>query len=148
MFRRATTTTSRGRSRMGTVFVDTSGIYAFLVPEDTNHRASLRVAKELEAEGVSLVSTSYVVHETVALLQARSGVDAVRRFHEAVVPGMEVVWIDAETHGRGMSALLAARNRKVSLTDWTSFEVMRDRGIDRAFAFDPHFRRRGFRLLP
>ena len=43
--------------------------------------------------------------------------------------------------------LLAADKRNVSLTDWTSFEVMRDRGIDLAFAFDPGFAAQGFDVL-
>ncbi len=46
-----------------------------------------------------------------------------------------------------MAALLAADSRRKSLTDWSSFEIMRERGIVRAFAFDKHFREQGFQLL-
>jgi predicted nucleic acid-binding protein len=34
----------------------------------------------------------------------------------------------------------------VSFVDWVSFEVMRRRGLRRAFAFDPDFRAAGFEL--
>ena len=60
------------------------------------------------------------------------------------VPALEIVWITESLYQRAMAALLAAAKRGVSLTDWTSFEVMRERGIERAFAFDRHFAEQGF----
>jgi predicted nucleic acid-binding protein len=88
-----------------------------------------------------------VLQETVALLQARIGVAAVRTFQQSFAPALEVEWIDGPLYQRAMAALLAAGKRGVSLTDWTSFEVMRDRGIEQALAFDPHFEEQGFRTL-
>lgn len=46
-----------------------------------------------------------------------------------------------------MSALLGAGRGDVSLVDWTSFELMRERGTDAAFAFDDDFPAQGFTLL-
>lgn len=131
---------------MRRVFCDTSALYAFLVAEDARHGEALAIFDTLSA-GTSLVCSSFVVHEIVALLQARIGVPAVRRFVEAVQPMLEVVWVDAAIHGRAIAALLAAGRRNVSLTDWTSFEVMRELGIESAFAFDPHFEQQGFSVL-
>ncbi|HXV60473.1 MAG TPA: VapC toxin family PIN domain ribonuclease [Vicinamibacteria bacterium] len=93
------------------------------------------------------MSSSYVLQETVALLQARIGVPAVRIFQKSFAPALDVVWIDGPLYQRAMAALLAAGKRGVSLTDWTSFEVMRDRGIEQTLAFDPHFDEQGFRVL-
>jgi predicted nucleic acid-binding protein len=36
----------------------------------------------------------------------------------------------------------------VSLVDWTSFELMRRQGIERAFALDADFDRQGFATVP
>jgi predicted nucleic acid-binding protein len=47
-----------------------------------------------------------------------------------------------------MAALMAADSRSVSLTDWASFEVMRSRGLKRAFTFDRHFESQGFVRIP
>ncbi len=44
-----------------------------------------------------------------------------------------------------MTALIAAGNRSLSLVDWTSFELMRDEGLNQAFAFDDVFNRQGFK---
>jgi predicted nucleic acid-binding protein len=45
-----------------------------------------------------------------------------------------------------MATLLAASRRQLSLVDCASFEVMRRGELQRAFAFDKHFRERRFTL--
>jgi predicted nucleic acid-binding protein len=57
---------------------------------------------------------------------------------------LSIVWIDEATHAAGAAALLAALPTRTSLVDFVSFEVMRERGIPRAFAFDDDFRAAGF----
>ena len=61
---------------MSPVFADTSALYALLVAGDSAHDAVRDGIEELERAGARLVTNSYVVHETVALLQARSGPSA------------------------------------------------------------------------
>ena len=131
---------------MSRAFWDTSAIYAFLVAEDARHAEASAIFDTLSPRTV-LVCSSFVVQETVALLQARIGVPAVRRFVDVVQPMLDIFWVDAATHARASAALLAAGQRHVSLTDWTSFEVMRTLGIESAFAFDPHFEQQGFTLI-
>lgn len=43
---------------------------------------------------------------------------------------------------------MLAAGRRVSLVDWTSFLVMRRRGITTAFAFDADFAAEGFQVTP
>ena len=132
---------------MSAIFVDTSAIYAYLVADDDRHEEAKALVESFESVDPTLVSSSYVLQETVALLQARIGVPAVRTFQKSVAPALEVEWITGTLYARAMAALLAAGKRGVSLTDWTSFEVMRARGIEQAFAFDGHFEDQGFRVL-
>jgi predicted nucleic acid-binding protein len=61
------------------------------------------------------------------------------------IPLFDVAWVDDRLHQLAVTALLAADRRQVSLVDWTSFLVMRERGIDVAFAYDADFERQGFR---
>lgn len=56
-------------------------------------------------------------------------------------------FVDLELHRQSVTALLAARNRSLSLIDWTSFELMRDEGLNQAFASDDVFNRQGFKTL-
>ncbi len=130
------------------VFVDTSALYALLVRGDDNHQAALDTALSLQTAGASLATSSFVVLETVALLQARVGVDAVRALYLDMLPLMEIVWIDSGLLDRAMRALLAASSRRISLTDWTSITLMQERGWSQAFAFDEDFARQGLDVLP
>jgi uncharacterized protein len=129
------------------VFVDTSGIYAALVATDTAHSAARDALQKLTQKNASLVTTSYVLIECHALLQARVGLDAVRTLHEVWVNEMDVVWVDEDLHLRAVRRLLKAGRRKLSLVDCVSFECMGDRGIANAFAIDEHFQEAGFRRL-
>jgi predicted nucleic acid-binding protein len=94
------------------------------------------------------VTHNYVLAETVAIAQRRLGEVAARRLIQELAPVLTTIWIDEATHAAGVAALLAALPTKISLIDFVSFEVMRERGIPRAFAFDNDFRVAGFESMP
>jgi predicted nucleic acid-binding protein len=130
------------------LFVDTSAFYALLDQDDGNHqRAATAWTKILQAAD-GLITSNYVVVETVALLQHRIGLVAVRAFQSDLVPAVHVAYVDNEIHRQGMSGLLAAERRKLSLVDCVNFELMRHLGLTRAFTFDSHFRQQGFEMIP
>jgi predicted nucleic acid-binding protein len=126
------------------VFVDTSALVAVLHAGDENHARAARSFRALLESDEDLVTTSYVLVETVALLQHRFGLAAVRGFQDAVAPVLGVVWVDAEIHAEGAAALLTAGRRELSLVDCVGFTCMRRQGLTRAFHFDRHFRDQGF----
>jgi predicted nucleic acid-binding protein len=129
-------------------FVDTSALYAYLDASDANHgpaRASLRAMLEARDD---LVTTSYVVVETSALVQRRLGARAVRVLHEELLPIVRVTWVTETAHRLAVSAMLASLNRGVSLVDHVSFITMRELGLERALTFDEDFGSQGFDLIP
>jgi predicted nucleic acid-binding protein len=130
------------------VLVDTSALYALLVRTEEGHGEVEAVLDGLLDEGRSLRTTSYVLVETVALLQSRFGLPAVRDFEERILPLLEVEWVDARLHGRAMKRLLRTDRRGLSLVDVVSFVVMEERGLRTALALDADFAREGFELLP
>lgn len=85
--------------------------------------------------------------ETYALVQRRLGMDALRAFHEDIVPLLQIEWVGEELHQRGADAVLTANRRNLSLVDCTSFAAMRRLGIKKVFAFDKHFSEQRFELL-
>lgn len=91
---------------------------------------------------------NYVLLETIAIAQRRLGEVAARRLVQDLAPVLTTVWIDEATHAAGIAALLAALPTRVSLIDFVSFEVMRENGISRAFAFDDDFAAAGFEPVP
>ena len=128
------------------IFVDTSALYAVLDTADPNHGNAALAWIGLLDRGEDLITTNYVVVETVALLQSRHGFGVARRFVEDVLPEIEVVWVDEALHATLFAAWLAAARRSLSVVDCASFAVMRARGVRHAFAFDQHFDEQGFSL--
>ncbi len=130
------------------VFIDTSAFYALLDRDDLNHQNAKGQWEDLlDSLDNTLVTTNYVVVESFALVQNRLDLGAVQGLQEDLLPLVNLEWIDAFTHRAGVSAFLAASRRRLSLVDCVSFEIMRASHIKTAFAFDPHFSERGFKLL-
>jgi predicted nucleic acid-binding protein len=129
-------------------FVDTSALLAMLDRDDRDHERTAASWDELIAGGEELWISSYVLVESIALVQSRLGIPAVRLLETDIAPALRVDWVGEEIHRAAMSALLAVAKRALSLVDCVSFEVMRRRGIRRALTLDGDFERQGFDALP
>ncbi len=134
------------------VFLDTSAFYALLDAEQRFHDHAKRTWDRL-LSGVRqarprLVTHHAVVVEASVLTARRLGMHAVRELHNGLLPIAEIVWIDEKLHARATAAMFAAGRRNVSLVDWLSFEVMRERRIRHAFTYDGDFAKQGFLPAP
>ena len=129
------------------VFVDSSALYAVLDADDASHSTAARVWRRLVEQRAPLLTTSYHVVETFALVQRRLGLPAVRTLQTDLLPIVEVRWVDESLHRAAVSAVLTAGKRDLSLVDCAAFVVMRERGLQEAFAFDADFEDQGFLCL-
>ena len=129
-----------------TVFADTSALYALLDTDDRNHRRAAALWRSQVEEG-RLITHAYVVVETTALVQARLGKTAAIALHGDLLRVVNILAVDAVTHGQAVARWSTLGERRLSLVDVTSFVVMDDLGVDTAFAFDDGFVRAGFRLV-
>lgn len=130
------------------VFVDTSAFYALLVATEERHADVLQSTRRILEDGRDLWTTSYVLLETVSLLQHRIGLEPVLDFDEKILPLVRVEWVTARLHGKGLERLKRESRRRLSLTDCVSIEFMKAKGLDEALALDRHFQRAGFTLRP
>lgn len=128
---------------MSRVVVDSSALLAPLLPTDESHREARAAFGRLRGREAVLVTTSYVLVKTCALLDRRVGRDAVAAFREGFAPLLEVVWVDRDLYDRGLDLQLN-RPRGVSLVDAVSFGCIREARIEEVFAFDRHFEQEGF----
>lgn len=131
-----------------TFFVDTSALLAVLDADDENHQKARETWEDLISREAELICSSYILVETFALVQNRLGIEAVRTFQEDVMPLVNTVWIDESMHQVGVTAVLTAARKNLSLVDCISFDVMRRLGIKSVFVFDPHFKEQGFECIP
>ena len=130
------------------IFVDTSALYAVLDRSDENHAAAKEKWADLLGGDEVLLVSNYVLVETAALVQHRLGMDALRSLCDDVLPAFSIHWITEAEHTQATQVLLSANRRQLSLVDCSSFQVMRQRSLRSAFAFDPHFKEQGFEILP
>jgi uncharacterized protein len=130
-----------------TVFADTSAVYAILDEDDASHERAAKQFIDLSNARETLVTSNYVLLETLTLTSRRLGLAAARDFQLRMAPLFHVHWVDEDLHARSVATLFTAGRRRLSLVDCVSFELMRRLGLDTAFAFDEHFEQQGFRTL-
>jgi uncharacterized protein len=99
------------------IFIDTSAFYALLDRDDDNHLQAGREWTAILGGAHHLVTSNYVLVESFALLQHRLGIAAVRGFHEDIVPMLHIEYVAPEVHRSGISGLLSAAKRNLSLVD-------------------------------
>ena len=132
---------------MNGIFVDTGGWYAAIDRKDRDHEAARRF---LEKNSLPLITTDYVMDETVTLLQIRLGHSYAMRFLDSLRTSrlVQLVYLSqAQIEG----AIELFRNRPDkgwSFTDCCSFVLMSEYRLQRALAFDDHFRQAGFLTQP
>lgn len=128
------------------VFVDTGAWYAAVTPTDPKHAVT---RSWMDANDAPLLTTDYMVDETLTLLRARG------ENRRALAIGEQFFNSDLATIYRLTDEDLFAAwdifcdygDKKWSFTDCTSKVVMEKFGIAIAIAFDHHFRQFGTVLV-
>lgn len=132
------------------LFVDTAGWMALADSGDHAH-ASARQARDTHlSDGGILITTDYVVDETLTLIRMRLGLRAAARWWEQVDASTRVGWerIDPARAGKARAWFFGWADKAFSFTDCTSFVVMDELGIKKALTTDRHFGQAGFESLP
>ena len=130
-------------------FIDTSGFYSLLVRRDPMHtRAAEFIADAAGVRG-RLVTTDYVLDETVTLLKARGHGELVGPLFQAIdnSAAMRVEWTTSERFAEATSFCLRHTDKAWSFTDCVSFVVMQSLGLTKALTSDKHFEQGGFQVL-
>jgi predicted nucleic acid-binding protein len=133
------------------IFVDSSAWIALLDSRDGFHQEASAFQRVL-GRGVHgrLVTTDYVLDESVTYLRLRAGPEEIRRFREVLSTSesLQVVWTSPDRFWAAWEMLEKRPDNQWSLTDCLSFITMTSLGIRSAFGFDSDFLQAGFVLLP
>ena len=88
--------------------------------------------------------------ETLTLLRMHAGRGSAIQFGESVQQSrhVEQVHVDPATWDEAWRIFCRYEDKRWAFTDCTSFTVMHQRGLQRAFSFDRHFEQAGFTLWP
>jgi predicted nucleic acid-binding protein len=130
------------------IFVDTGAWFASAVPSDPNHPAA---ARWLAANADPLLTTDYVVDETLTLLRARGERTRSLLLGEAFFDARlaKIYTLDAADISLAWEVFKRFDDKDWSFTDCTSKVAIERLGIQQAFAFDHHFKQFGtVRVVP
>lgn len=129
-------------------FADTSWWLAWSLPGDGRHGDALAVLAHLGA-AEQVLTTNLIVGETWTFLRRKDGHSAALAFLDRVDAltkhgKLTVHRVAAEQEEKAWEWLRRHDERVYSFVDATSFQVMRDRRLREALAFDQDFAAAGF----
>ncbi|MEW6755519.1 MAG: PIN domain-containing protein [Candidatus Latescibacterota bacterium] len=135
---------------MRPLFVDTAGWVAAADAADPAQARVSAARDEWLAGGGLLLTTDYVIDETLTTLRFRLGLGAAETWWQQVDGSsrLRVEAIDAPRAERARTLFFRYRDKDYSFTDCTSFVVMRDLRLQAALTLDRHFAQMGFQVLP
>ena len=138
----------RRASQARRALVDTSAYFALLDADDANHAQARTISARLIAEGWRLLTTSFVLAETHALLLNRLSQQIATRFlRDMEHSPTTIVWVTPRDVQRARAIIYQYTDKDFSLTDAASFAVMERLRIPAAFTFDRHFAQYGLTVL-
>lgn len=136
---------------MKELFADTSGWGSLLDPRQRYHAEAKSIFEAAQRLRRTVVTTSYVLSELVALLTnpLRIARPKVIQILEGLrcSPIVEVVHVDSTLEDAAWQMFSSHADKTWSLVDCVSFALMRARGIQEALASDRHFEQAGFTRL-
>lgn len=128
------------------VFLDTSGIFAWINKRDPNHQTMLALPQE---PGCRLVTTDYILAEALTLFMARGIPHQRKRLLNMVDSSaiVQLVWIGKDYFQEASQWMFKYEDHPFSFTDCTSFACMTKLGICNVATTDAHFEKVGFTKL-
>lgn len=130
---------------MRKAFVDTSAWFSFVRKDDPDHDW---VTAAFEVWEPRLLTTNFILDETVTLIQARLGHALAVRVGEHLQDPSEVelVRVMPEDEEEAWRFFVKHKDQAFSFSDCTSFSVMHRLGLKTALTTDRRFRHAGFEI--
>jgi predicted nucleic acid-binding protein len=97
-----------------------------------------------------LITTDFVVDETLTLIRFRLGLAAANAWWRQIDGSARLRWerVESDRFERARSLFFQYRDKDLSFTDCTSIAVMRELRLSAVITTDGHFRQVGFDVLP
>ena len=131
---------------MGQIFVDTAAWIALLNKDDTLHARAQQIMKRLRRQRTRLVTTEFVLLEVADALSAPAHrtrtvefINGLRQLRILlIIPASQNLWAE------GWKLYSERRDKNWSLTDCSSFVVMKQLGLTQSFTSDHNFEQARF----
>jgi len=132
------------------LFVDTAGWMACADESDPAHHRAVQSRDAALESGSVLVTTDYVIDETLTLIRVRLTLAAAEAWWAQLEGSSRLrwEWIGMDRAEKARDVFFRHRDKSYSFTDCTSFVVMKELKLKQALTTDRHFRQMGFEVLP
>jgi hypothetical protein len=132
------------------LFTDTAGWMACADAADAAHAQAMRARDTCLSEGGVLVTTDYVMDETLTLIRKRLGLAAAATWWQQLDASTRVrwEWVGMARVEKARELFFRFRDKDYSFTDCTSFVVMKELKLKQALTTDRHFAQMGFKMVP
>ncbi len=134
------------------IFVDSGAWIALLNQRDQYHDDAVVIYNGLKQQKARLLTTDYVIDETVTWLKYRSSHQVAVQFLDLVesvekTGVLTVAEIDKILFQEAKKLFRQYDSVQLSFTDCTSFAVCQKHNISETYAFDDHFAMMGITVL-
>ncbi len=134
------------------VFVDTSAWIGVVARKDSFHPLAKDFYKRLLDEKALLVTSNYVLDETVTRIRYDIGHKQAVEFLQAVDAAssqslLRVYWVSEEIAQAARELFEKYSDQMLSFTDCTSAVICHRLTIEKVFTFDKHFAMLGFQMV-
>jgi predicted nucleic acid-binding protein len=131
------------------LFVDTSAWLALNDKNDQHHSEAVSRSAAIRKQKIALITSEYIVDESITIIRYRVSHRAAVVFGDSLMSSTILTIADITDEERFKAWVLFKKygDKELSFTDCTSFALMMKLGLQKAFAFDNHFRQLGFQLF-
>jgi len=131
------------------ILTDTGAWIALADTTDQYHEKSKRLYLAIQKRNIQLTITDYIFDETVTWLHYKIGHKTACEWGDKILNSqmVDMIKISDEHLHLAWTFFQKYHDQKFSLTDCTSFAVMKLSGITTTFSYDAHFSTMGFCVL-
>ncbi len=128
------------------VFLDTGAFLALADEDDDYHTAAKPTYIELLQSKAQLLTSNFVLSETYTLIRSRVSHQAAVQFMKSLdQTGIRILHVGQSIEQTAKAIFARYDDKDFSFVDCTSFALIDHHRLDRAFAFDGHFRQYRFK---
>ena len=131
------------------IFVDTGAWLALHDKQDQFHLQAIEARARIEKEKIELITSDFIFDESLTFIRYRSSHDAAVLFGSSLLQSsiVTIISVDRELLHLAFELFRKYRDQDFSLTDCTSFVLMKRLKLTTCFTFDSHFAHMGYTLL-
>jgi len=131
------------------IFADTSAWLALHDRNDKYHQEALTKSYQIKQQKLEIVTSDYILDESITIILFRVSHSSALLFGESILSSriVNLINIDKAYLQKTIKCFKKFQDKRFSFTDCTSYVLMKDLKIQKAFTFDDHFRQMGFEIF-